>query len=406
ATVDAYDGTITLYVVDETDPLVQAYRKAFGDLFTDVEDAPEGLADHFRYPEDLFTVQTQMWTRYHVADPADFYNGRDNWNVPQGTGATRRSGSDDPVELGPDGQELTPDDRYPSEYLLMQLPGEDDVSFVLLRPFVTATDEGSDGGQNQLRAFITADSDPDSYGELRTYLLDPGNLPDGPNLAADDIQADSEVGDQIRQLCTEKTVCTFSPPSIVPVGDSLLYIQSFLVAGTQQKKPAIENVIVNYRRPGGDSDVEIASSLRGALVKVFGEDVPTSIEDAGSGSSSASGEDEGEGTEGEGSGEEPTETLGEQESRLIDELVQAFADADAAARDGDQVAYARKIQEAADIAERLQELRDTAEAEGSAAPEGGSGGEGDGQSEGGGASEGGTSSTTVPDAPPTTTAGA
>jgi len=134
--------------------------------------------------------------------------------------------------------------------------------------------------------------------------------------------------------------------------------------------------------------------------------VPTSIEDAGSGSSSASGEDEGEGTEGEGSGEEPTETLGEQESRLIDELVQAFADADAAARDGDQVAYARKIQEAADIAERLQELRDTAEAEGSAAPEGGSGGEGDGQSEGGGASEGGTSSTTVPDAPPTTTAGA
>ena len=397
ATVDAYDGTITLYVVDDSDPLIQAYQKAFGDLFTDVSEAPDGLVEHFRYPEDLFTVQTQMWTRYHVEDPDDFYNGRDNWNVPRGTGASRREGADT-TAVGPDGQELTPDDRYPSEYLQMQLPGEQDTSFVLLRPYVTATDESSDGGQNQLRAFIVADSDPESYGELKTYILDPGNLPDGPNLAADDIQADSEVGDQIRQLCTDNTVCTFAPPSIVPVADSLLYVQSFMVAGDQQKKPAIENVIVNYRRPGGISEVEIAPSLRGALIKLFGPDVPISIEDAGASTPA----DEGDQTTApgdEGTGDQPTETLTEQESRLIDELVQAFADADAAARDGDQVEYARKIAEAADLAEQLQSLRESAPADGS----------GDGSSSGGGdtttTTEPGTT-TTAPETTTTTTAGA
>ena len=349
AVVDAYDGTVTLYVVDDVDPLIKAYQKAFPDLFTPGDEVPDELRAHFRYPEDLFTVQTQMWSRYHVADPDTFYKGNENWDVPADVGVTQKRGSS-VRELGPDGQELTSNDRYPSQYLLMQLPGEEKESFVLLRPFVTATENEEDGGQNQLRAFIVASSDPDSYGQLRTYLMDTSDLPDGPNLAADDIQADSDVGAQIRSLCTDKTVCTFASPSIVPVSNALLYVQSFLVAGNQQGAPRIQHVIVNYRT-SEDSEVVISTSLRGALVELFGDDVPAEIEDSGSATTTVpAGDDE--------TPSEPdtpaTGTVTERESLLIDRIVQAFAAADVAAAEGDQVEYARKVEEAGTLAAQLQ----------------------------------------------------
>ncbi|MEZ5180191.1 MAG: UPF0182 family protein, partial [Acidimicrobiales bacterium] len=88
AVVDAYDGTVELYVMDTGDPIIRAYQKAFPDLFTPVSEAPEGLAEHFRYPEDLFRVQTQMWSRYHVSNPDTFYNGNDAWTVPQEPGVS------------------------------------------------------------------------------------------------------------------------------------------------------------------------------------------------------------------------------------------------------------------------------------------------------------------------------
>src|SRR5690349_6623533 len=101
----------------------------------------------------------------------------------------------------------------------MQLPGEDEASFVLQRPYVTSTDDSEDGGgQNQLRAFIVADSDPGSYGKLKTYLLPVTDLPDGPNLAAANIRGDGAVAEKAKSLCTDKRICTFAAPSILPVG--------------------------------------------------------------------------------------------------------------------------------------------------------------------------------------------
>jgi len=179
------------------------------------------------------------------------------------------------------------------------------------------------------------------------------DLPDGPNLAADDIQADSDVGAQIRSLCTDKTVCTFASPSIVPVSNALLYVQSFLVAGNQQGAPRIQHVIVNYRT-SEDSEVVISTSLRGALVELFGDDVPAEIEDSGSATTTVpAGDDE--------TPSEPdtpaTGTVTERESLLIDRIVQAFAAADVAAAEGDQVEYARKVEEAGTLAAQLQGLR-------------------------------------------------
>ena len=363
AVVDAYEGTVDLYVMDQKEPILRAYRKAFPKLFTPVSKAPQELRDHFRYPEDLFTVQTQMWAKYHVGSPNDFINGNDEWAVPRRSGAATTSRGTTTKDVGPDGQPLTPADRYQSQYLLMQLPGEEEPSFVLLRPYVSSSvDQGQETGQNQLRAFIVADSDPGQYGRIKSYVLPVTNPPDGPNLAADAMQSDEAVGEQIRQRCTDKTTCTFAAPSIVPVESSLLYVQSFFVAGTGVGSPKLEQVIVSYERPG-DPRVAIDTNLRGALAKIFGEDIPPGVEDTGNTDAATS----------DGVPKEPNspQTVAERETDLIDKLARSFADADIAARDGDQVTYAEKIKDAAGYVKELQDLRNRP---GSPSPASGSGG--------------------------------
>ena len=187
AVVDAYDGTVRLYVVDKTDPLIKAYRSAFPKLFVDSEDAPASLRAHFRYPEDLFTVQTQMWGKYHQGDPDTFYNGNDEWNVAQEAGINQLDQAAQ-AAVGPDGEPITPNDRYQPQYLLMRLPGESAESFLILRPFVPAS--SGDNAQKLLTAFMVAKSDPKEYGKLETYVMPSDNLPNGPERG---VRAD-EVG--------------------------------------------------------------------------------------------------------------------------------------------------------------------------------------------------------------------
>lgn len=357
AVVDAYDGSVQLYVMAEDDPLIQAYQKAFPKLFTSGDEVPQELRDHFRYGEDLFTVQTQMWAKYHVKDADAFYNGNDEWSIPEDSGATEKSG-DTNTPIGPDGQKLTSGDRYPSQYVLMQLPGEEETSFVLQRPYVTSTDDSeSGGGEGQLRALIVAKGD--DAGTLKTYTLPTADPPDGPNLAAADILANGDVAEKVKNLCSDKRVCTFAAPSILPVGNSLMYVQTFLSAADKDNAPKIEYVIVNYRRPGDQSDVKLDTTLYGALVQIFGDKVPTSVQ----GGDEASAPESGGTTEQPDEGEAPSGTLSERESQLIDRLVKAFDDADAAARKGDQVTYAERITEASRLAEQLQQLRQESESE-------------------------------------------
>ena len=366
AVVDAYEGTVTMYVVDNEDPLISGYRKAFPMLFTDGDEMSEELRSHLRYPEDLFTVQSQMWTRYHVEDPDTFDKGLETWDVPRDVGVKQKAGSSDFVNVGADGQQLTKDDRYPSQYVLMASPGETEATFQIMRPYVTSSETSSSGGQNQLRAFITGAVDPKTgRGVLSQYRLDPADLPAGPNLAADDIQGSSAVTEVVRPLCMDKdaNTCTFSSPVIVPVAEALLYVQTFTVAGSQQSAPRLRYVIVNYVDAEG-SNVRIAASLRAALVQLFGDDVPSSIEDV---SSSPSEEpDVGSGEEpGEGSGEqvddpqggEGTASVSERESKLIDEIVTAFEQAYAAAAKGDLIGQATQLEKARDLAGELQQLR-------------------------------------------------
>ncbi|MEZ5204741.1 MAG: UPF0182 family protein [Acidimicrobiales bacterium] len=376
AVVDAYQGTVTFYVVDQHDPLIRGYEKAFPQLFTDGDEMPEDLRQHLRYPEDLFTVQTQMWAKYHVTDPDTFDKSLENWDIPRDVGVTQKAGSDDFTAVGADGQKLTKEDRYPSQYVLMQAPGEDEATFQILRPYVSSSETESSGGNNQLRAFITGEVDPDTgLGRLRQFRLDTTDPPPGPNLAADDIQGSAAVTEVVRPLCLDKqnNTCTFASPTIVPVANALLYVQSFLVAGSQQAAPRLRYVIVNYVNAEG-SNVRIATSLRGALVELFGEDVPTSIEGSVGATDETTPSDQ-------PTDEEPVNVT-DREAELIDDIVSAFDAAEAAAAKGDLVGQATELQKARDLAEELQSLR----------------------SGSGSAGEGGTTTTTAPTTDTTTTA--
>ena len=380
AVVDAYDGTVDLYVVDQSDPIIKSYDKAFPDLFEPVSEAPEGLEEHFRYPEDLFTVQSQMWAKYHVSDADTFYNGNDAWSVANEPGVeTIQPGSSgggttaSSTPTGADDQPLTPNDRFVPQYLLSRLPGESDESFIIMRPFVAASG-GGEQDPRLLTSFMVANSDPENYGKLESFVTPADNYPNGPSLAADGMESDNEVRRLRNLVCSGGTTCELRNLTMVPIGNSLLYVRSLFASGDDAAVPRLERVIVSYQ-DGDETDISVDTSLRGALVKLFGEDVPKEVESTGVDDNvedGGTGLNPDGGVDGEGStttstepgptstttpGEEPSGTQEERENDLIAEIVTAFDAADAAARSGDQVTYATEVERAQRLVDDLQELR-------------------------------------------------
>ncbi|MGK2880915.1 MAG: UPF0182 family protein [Mycobacterium sp.] len=167
ATVDAYDGTVTLYAQDESDPVLQTWMKVFpGTVKPKSEISPE-LAAHLRYPEDLFKVQRQLLARYHVDDPVTFFSTSDFWDVP--------------LDPKPEASGMQP----PYYIVAKNLAGDDDsASFQL-------TSAMNRFRRDYLAAYVSASSDPDTYGRL-TVLTIPGQV-NGPKLAFNAMSTDTEV---------------------------------------------------------------------------------------------------------------------------------------------------------------------------------------------------------------------
>ena len=154
AVVDAYNGTVDFYMSDPEDPIVQSYQKIFPELFKPLEKMPEDLRAHIRYPEDLFTIQAQMYATYHMRDPQVFYNKEDLLSIPRQT----VSGTE---------REMAP------YYTIMRLPGETKEEFVLLLPFTP-------NNRDNMRAWLAARSDPPHYGKLIALDFPKAKLVYGP----------------------------------------------------------------------------------------------------------------------------------------------------------------------------------------------------------------------------------
>ena len=240
AVVDGFDGTTTLYVVDPEDPILRAYRNAFPDLFEDFDNMPEVIRDHIRYPEDLFRVQTNVWARYQLDDPQEFYEQAKGWSVAQDPGAV--TGVLTSPITTPDGvvQKPSREARIDPYYLLTRLPEEDDQDFVILRSYVPVSTEDT---RRELTAFMVGKSDPDEYGELVVYKVEPLGLTDGPALVNSKIQSDPSISRVVTLLNQQGSRVEFGDLVLVPVEDSILYVRPLYVVAQSPPVPELQQVI-------------------------------------------------------------------------------------------------------------------------------------------------------------------
>ena len=344
ATVDAYEGTVTFYVMDEEDPIIDAYRDAFPDLFSD-DPLPEGLQAHLRYPEDLFRVQTAAYARYHLDDPDDFFNQDDAWRVARDPGT---AGADPSTQVTNEQGQVTGAQapRIAPYYQLLQLPNESgevspQAEMALMRPFVPFSE---DDRSQLLTAFMAARMEPGHYGELVVYQMPPGDLPDGPGIVAGKIQADENVSRDETELGRGGSRVLYGNLLLVPIDNAPLYVQPFYVVPEAETRqlPQLERVIAAF----GD-EVVIEDTLQEALAALFGERVATQ---------------ERPGAEGEqppAQAEPPPEqggTAADEAARLLARANQLFEQADAALADNDLGTFQERLNQARELVAQANAL--------------------------------------------------
>jgi uncharacterized membrane protein (UPF0182 family) len=305
--VDAYNGSMRYYVTDTSDPIIKVWMNAFPGLFT--TEIPSELRDHFRYPENLFQVQAERYTSYHVTDANVFYGKQDFWALP--------------VDPTIQGSETTKFLMRPY-YVLMKLPGETDESFVLILPF-TPQDR-----QNMV-AWMAAKSDPIDYGDIVTFEFPAGSNVDGPTQVFARINQDSRFSAERTLLGQGGSEIRFGDFLVVPIESSLLYVQPVYVESQQANAiPELKRVVVV-----NGTAIGIGNTLRDALSDSLGQALPP-----------------------EGGGEQPppTGTTDEQVATLLQQAANHFAAADAALKAGNLATYQSEIEAAQAAIEQAQAL--------------------------------------------------
>ncbi len=238
AVVDAYNGTVDFYMSDPEDPIVQSYQKIFPQLFKPLEKMPEDLRAHIRYPEDLFTIQSQMYATYHMRDPQVFYNKEDLLSIPRQT----VSGTE---------REMAP------YYTIMRLPGETKEEFVLLLPFTP-------NNRDNMRAWLAARSDPPHYGKLIALDFPKAKLVYGPKQIDARIEQDAFISQQL-SLWGQRGQVIRGSLLAIPIEKSLLYVQPLFLAAEKGSLPELKRVIVAF-----GNQIAMEETLDQSLQRVFG----------------------------------------------------------------------------------------------------------------------------------------
>jgi len=313
AVVDAYDGSIDMYVFDADDPLIQTNERIFPGIFKPLSEFPEELVPHIRYPEDLFRVQTDIYTLYHMTDPVDLYQVNDPWQI-----ARDPSTSPKPALRG----SFTTSPMLPY-YLLMELPEEERLSFLLMQPFTPEN-------RPNMSSFVVAKSGPlDEYGTLISYTMPADRQIDGPGQVGDFIEQDPQVSAEFTLLGQEGSTVIKGNLLVVPIDESLLYVQPIYLAADAGGIPQFKRVVASF-----DSQIEIADSLDEVLELLFGP--PGTGGDGGDGDG-----------DGDGDVTPPEGTIQEQVAELLARAQLAFDAADQALVAGDLAEYQKRVDEAA-----------------------------------------------------------
>ncbi|MEO1590000.1 MAG: UPF0182 family protein [Cyanobacteria bacterium J06632_22] len=315
--VDAYDGSVTLYVADADDPILAAYQRIFPSLFTPMDSASAQLKAHFRYPLNLFKIQAQMYLAYHIQRPEVFYNQEDLWAFP-----TQVSREENAEVVEP-------------YYVIMKLPGSDVEEFLLILPYTPV-------GKNNMVAWMAARCDGETYGDLVLYEFSRQALIYGPRQIDTRIDQDPEISQQLTLWNQEGSEVFRGDLLVIPVDQSLLYVEPIYLQarsageGSSGGIPELRRVIVSY-----NDAIVMETTLEEALNQIFGEAAPEAAQPVASETLSP----------------EPSEAtasvVSANRNQQIEAALKAYEASQAALQSGDWEAYGKAQTELGQLLEAL-----------------------------------------------------
>ena len=358
ATVDAYDGSVDLYVWDESDPVIKAWEQIFPGQYHQLSEISGDLMSHLRYPESLFKVQRELLAKYHVSSANQFFSGEDFWQTPV-----------DPTESQ---QAQQRDILQPPYYLTLQTGGSNEPVFSLTSSYIPA---GS-STREILTGFLSVDSDAgnekgkigSNYGTIRLQELPKDSNVPGPGQAQNNFNASADVSKELNLLESGSTNVQRGNLLTLPLGGGLVYVQPVYVKSSGSTSfPLLKKVLVAF----GDQ-VGFANTLDEALDQVFGGNSGASAGDAenvegGTSSGKTDGKTDSSGQQGDTSqggstdsstGNDTSGTASGDLKNALNDVAQAMKDSDAAMKKGDWSAYGeaqKKLQEALNKAIELEQ---------------------------------------------------
>ena len=298
--VDAYNGDVSYYIVDEDDPIAMTFQKIYPKLFKSLEKMPESLKAHIRYPNKLFEIQAGVYSRYHMEDVKVFYQREDEWDIAHEI-------------YGKEEQQMTPN------YYIVNLPGEKKAEFINSIPFTPKS-------KQNMTALMVARNDGEHYGELVLYAVPKSKTVYGPMQIEAQINQNTEISADFTLWSSKGTTYSRGNLFVIPVEDSLLYVEPVYLEASASAIPEVKKVIVAY----GDK-IAYEDTLGEALASLFGDDADTTEPGVG-------------GSE-EGTGD--SDTRGQAD--WIKQASDAYDDAQKALQNGDWAEYGKhmdKLEEA------------------------------------------------------------
>jgi len=237
--IDAYNGSTAFYLADPEDPIAVTLGEIFPGWLQPLDSMPESLKSHLRYPEGIFTLQTAMYSLYHMTNPSVFYNREDQWEVPV-----------------VDGDQMEP------YYTIMRLPGEDRAEFIQMLPFTPR-------GRNNLAAWMIARSDGENYGKMLAFQFPKQQLVYGPSQVVARINQDPDISPQLTLWNQQGSEVIQGTLLVIPIEEALLYVRPMYLRASGGRIPELKQVVVAYQ-----NQIVMAETLELALDEMFGGGAP------------------------------------------------------------------------------------------------------------------------------------
>lgn len=239
--IDAYDGTVTAYIADPSDPIAVTYERIFGKIFRGLAEMPPDIRRHIRYPADLFRIQTNLHATYHMLQPETFYHREDQWQIPTADNTTN------------------PENPF-MRHIVMRLPGEKDPEFIYMTPFTPR-------GKDNLAAWMVARMDGANYGKLSVYRFPKQSLVYGPRQIVNRINQDTEISRQITLWDQRGSEVIRGELLVIPIEESLIYVQPIYLRAEGGTIPELKRVVVAH-----ENRVVMGETLEEGLNALFGSD--------------------------------------------------------------------------------------------------------------------------------------